>query len=95
MSTFQPSSHSYGYGSADLVRIEEQYVDPDDRFENFGVFIAEENPGIPRSIWFMATAGTAAGLSYRKNKSFLWAGLSMIAWPIALPYYIIHELTSK
>lgn len=60
--------------------------------DDFGVLIAEENPS---SGWLMLAqtlaGGTAAALSYKKNRSILWALGAWFIWPAALPYYLITK----
>ena len=84
--TFEPSQHSTpSYGAI-----------AGGDFDSFGVLIADKNPS--KFPWgmavSMATSGLAAALSYKKNGSIPWAVAAWVAWPVALPYYVVTgELT--
>jgi len=103
MSTFVPSEHSNNYGDpyGDLLSDQEGLISWEP-LDDFGVFIAETNGdegpsaiGQVIGLGTMVAGGYAAALSYRRNQSILWAGLSWFGWPIALPYMLMTPKEPK
>jgi hypothetical protein len=92
MSTFQPSPHSY---SGPLVRVEEQLVDPYSHTGEGGIFITESNPFYSWKVSFVGRS-LAAAMSYRKNKSFVWALGAWLVPPImTVPYYTLETFVPR
>jgi len=64
----------------------------------YGILVTEgakKNP-TTMQVATMLAGGTAAALSYRKNKSILWAVAAWAFWPAVLPYYALTgEIKTK
>jgi hypothetical protein len=99
-------SYGNVYGADELVTIEEQFVDPRQAVLNsYGMFIAEANevdeieaerpaPTMAENVWTWSgwiARPVAAGMSYQKNQSLLWAALNFAFFPRA---YVVYRVVS-
>ena len=100
MNTFEPSYYSSHEGPMPIdIPTEGNFGDLGSTVDymplsndDFGMLIAEENPA---NSWLLlaqtVAGGAAAALSYKKNRSVLWALGAWFIWPAALPYYLITK----
>lgn len=58
-------------------------------YGGLGVMTPAKRAWSPWRIAALVGGGVAAALSYRKNRSLLWAAAAWLVWPASLPYYLI------